>query len=208
MKTSIIAIALLIASASASFAQVSFGGGAHSSLAFTSFARPLNEIYGIGFGGGAHGDVNIIPALALRLSFDYNTFPSDKTKLKAGFVVTDGNGNVTNNYDLEGANITIFGITANAIGKIPTGASVKPYGILGFGLQISSQSDLRFLANGQAFQTLRGAESSTNFVLNFGAGVEFGLGRRTNLFIEGKYALILASGGSSSYVPITVGVSF
>jgi opacity protein-like surface antigen len=208
MKTSIIAIALLIASASASFAQVSFGGGAHSGITFTSFPQAANQMYGIGFGGGVHGDLNILPALGFRFGFDYNTFPSDKTRLKGLFRVTDPNGNPTNDFTVEGANISNFGIMANVLGKIPTGSSVRPYGIVGFGLQILNMSDVNVISNGQTLLTQSGGNSSTNFGLNFGAGVEFGLGRRTNLFIDAKYSLIFTSGGSSSLIPVTLGVSF
>lgn len=208
MKTKLLLLVLLTTSVSTSFAQVSFGGGAHSNLAFTSFAKPLNEFYGIGFGGGAHGDLNILPFLSTRLSVDYNTFPSDKTKLKGQFTVTDRNGNMTNNFIVEGANVSNLGFTANVLGKIPTGSNVKPYGVFGLGLQILSQSDLEVVAEGQTLLTQTGGPSETNFGLNFGAGVEVGLGRRTNLFFEAKYALIFTSGSSSSYIPLTFGVSF
>ncbi len=201
MKTKLFFLVLLTTSVSTSFAQVTFGGGAHSGLAFTSFPQPLTDYYGTGFGFGAHGDLNIIPELALRLNVDYNTFTSDKDKLKARFNLVDA-------VQLTGANVTIFGLTANVHGKLPTSSIVKPYGILGLGLQILSQSDLRATFNGQDAGTLQGAPTTTNFGVNFGSGLEFGLGRRTNLFIEAKYALFFDSGGTSSYIPVTIGVSF
>ncbi len=208
MKNLLAIITMMIAAASASPAQISFGGGAHSGLAFTSFPKPTNEFYAIGFGGGVHGDLNLLPFLSTRVSVDYNLFPSDKTKLKSQFTVRDGNGNVTNNFTVEGANVSILGITANVLGEIPTGSAVQPYGIFGLGLQILNQSDLKVVADGQTLLQQSGGSSDTNFGLNFGAGVQFGLGRRTHLFIESKYALIFTKGETSSYIPVTLGVSF
>lgn len=208
MKKLGLLIATLTFIVGTSVSQVSFGGGAHSNLAFSSFAKPLNEIYGIGFGGGAHGDLNILPQLAVRLSFDYTMFPSDKTRLKQGWIVTDRNGNRTDNFNIEGLNVTAIGIMTNVIGKIPTGSSVVPYGVFGIGLHILSASDLRVVLDGQTLAERRAPDNSTNFGMNFGAGVEFGLSRRTKLFFDAKYSLVFTSGTSTSYIPLTFGVSF
>ena len=188
--------------------QVWFGGGAQSGLAFTSFPEPTNQFFGLGFGGGVHGDVNIMPALSARLNIDYHRFPSDKTKLKETWIVIDQNGNRTNDFSVEGANIGIVGATADLIGRIPTGSAVRPYGLVGAGLQFISMSEQRVLFNGETLAVQRAPDGTTNFGVNVGAGAELALGQRTGLFVQATYTLIFASGGTSSYIPLTFGVSF
>jgi opacity protein-like surface antigen len=206
MKRIALLVVCIAIGVAASTAQVRFGGGAHGGLSFASFPQPVNQFFGVGFGGGAHADMNILPFLGLRLNFDYTTFASDKSKLKEQFSVTDGNGNPVP-FTVEGLHATILGITANAIGKIPTGSSVTPYGLLGMGLHIGSNSDLKIISNGNTLFT-SSSESSTNFGLNFGAGSEFGIGGRSKLFVEAKYVLIFTSGNSTGHIPVTVGVTF
>jgi opacity protein-like surface antigen len=208
MKNFVLALALLAMTVSVSQAQLSFSGGPHGGLTFSSFPEGVKEFYGIGFGGGAHADLNIASFLTTRLNFDYNTFPSDKAKLKTQFRVTDPNGNPTNNFDVVGGNVSIIGVSLNGIGKIPTGSSVTPYGMLGFGLHILNQSELKVNANGNTLLTIPSPSSDTNFGLNFGAGVEFGLGYRTKLFVDVKYVLIFTQNANSLHLPVTVGLSF
>ena len=208
MKRLVLVLVLLAVAASSSPAQLSFGGGAHTNLAFTSFPRPANEFYGLGYGGGVHADLNILPFLSTRLSADYSTFSSDKAKLKGLFTVRDRNGNLTNNFTVEGMNVAVIGVMANVLGKIPTGSAFRPYGLVGFGLQILSNSDLNVVVDGETIPVEKAAATTTNFGLNFGAGVDFALGHRTSLFLESKYTLMFTSGESSSYIPVTVGVSF
>lgn len=208
MEKLLVILALLVASFSVSPAQFSFSGGPHGGLTFSSFPQGVKDFYGIGFGGGAHADLNIASFLTTRLNFDYNTFPSDKTKLKTQFSVTDPNGNPTNNFDVTGGNVSIIGISLNGIGKIPTHSSVTPYGMIGFGLHILNQSELKVTAGGNTLLTIPSPSSDTNFGMNFGAGVEFGLGYRTKLFVDVKYVLIFTQNANSSHLPVTVGFSF
>jgi opacity protein-like surface antigen len=203
-KLILLALCITIGVLSAS-AEVRFGGGAHAGLSFSSFPSQVSEFYGMGFGGGLHGDLRIIEPLALRLNVDYNRFGSDKTKLEGQFSVTDPLGNPVP-FEVDGLDVTAFSITANAIGMIPTGSAVRPYGIVGLGLHFLSTSNLKITASGQTLLD-QSSEGSTEFGLNFGAGTEFLLGS-TRLFVEAKYVLILTEGSSTAHIPVTVGVSF
>lgn len=204
MKHIAIALLLVAVMGGTSNAQLSFGGGAHGGLAFASFPQPLNEYYGVGFGGGANADLNIVRFLTLRMNLDYHSFPSDKAKLKNLFTVTDPNGNPAE-FTVEGANRSIIGITLNAIGKIPTGSPVTPYGLLGFGMHIGSASDLKIVTSGQTFTET--FESATKFGLNFGLGSEFKVGA-AKLSAEVKYVLIFTENQNTAYIPVTLGVTF
>ena len=186
-------------------ADVRFGGGAHGGVSFGSFPQPLNEYYGTGFGGGVHADLNIIEPLALRLNFDYNRFASDKNKLQNQFSVTDPAGNPVP-FEVAGLDATMFGITANAIGRIPTGSVVRPYGIVGLGIHMLSASDLKITSGGQTLLEQSAGDNVTRFGLSFGAGTEFLVGA-TKLFVEAKYVLIMTE-NSTAHIPVTFGVSF
>lgn len=204
MKTIIVALLVVTAGLSAE-ANVRFGGGAHGGLSFSSFPDPIGEFYGMGFGAGAHGDLNIIEPVTVRLNVDYNRFGSDKTKLENQFSVTDPQGNPVP-FEVTGLDATMFSVTANVLGKIPTGSSVRPYGTIGFGLHSLSASNLKITSGGQTLLDQDSGDSSTNFGINFGAGTEFLLGSAT-LFVEAKYVLIFTE-NSSAHIPITLGVAF
>ncbi len=203
-KLTLLALAIGISTMSAK-ADVRFGGGAHGGLSFSSFPDPIGEFYGMGFGGGVHGDLKIIEPLAVRVNLDYNRFGSDKTKLMNQFSVTDPQGNPVP-FEVAGLDATMFGVTANIIGKIPTGSAVRPYGIAGFGIHVLSASDLKITSGGQTLLDQPSGDATTNFGVNFGAGTEFLLGS-TTLFIEAKYVLVFTD-NSSAHIPITFGVSF
>lgn len=199
-KLAVLALLLMMAAASSN-AKIRFGGGVHGGLSSVSFPQPLNEFYGLGFGGGVNADIDVIRYLTLRLNVDYNSFPSDKDRWKDRIA----NG-APLNFTVEGANLSIIGITANAVGKIPTGSAVIPYGVFGLGLHIGSGSDLRVVSGGRTVLTAP-VESTTNFGLNFGAGSEFLVGF-SKLFIEAKYVLIFNGGGNIGHIPVTFGMVF
>lgn len=73
-------------------------------------------------------------------------------------------------------------------------AKMRPYLLGGLGFQ-----------NGKSNAT--GAEGSTEFAYNFGAGVNIGMGR-AKLFIEGRWLSIQTEGESTSLIPLSVGVRF
>jgi hypothetical protein len=69
---------------------------------------------------------------------------------------------------------------------------IQPFVFAGPGM------DLEFGSNGS---------SVTNFDALVGAGVQFDLGNRTNLFIEGKYNFIFATGLTAQDIPVLAGVT-
>jgi len=123
-------------------------------------------------------------------------------------IVIDKNGNLTNDFSVEGANVSIVGAMVDLLGRIPTGSSVRPYGLVGAGLQFLGMTDERVVFNGETLAIQPGPDGSTNFGLSVGAGTELALGQRAGLFVQARYTFIFASGGTSSYVPLTLGVSF
>ena len=60
---------------------------------------------------------------------------------------------------------------------------------------------------GPKLVSLKVVPSETKFTWDFGGGVSFGAGP-ANFFAEIRYVSIQESGGSTKFVPITVGVAF
>ena len=50
--------------------------------------------------------------------------------------------------------------------------------------------------------------SNTNFAINAGGGVLFGVGTSMHAFAEARYIDVMTSGGSTAFIPITVGLMF
>ncbi len=81
---------------------------------------------------------------------------------------------------------------------------IKPYGVLGAGVAISSVSDT--VSFGGVSETVSG--STTDFLLDPGLGLAFVLSPKTELFVQGKVSLDFASGETGVYIPIQVGLNF
>lgn len=78
------------------------------------------------------------------------------------------------------------------------------YGQADAGLTSLSQ-DINLSIGGFSFS---GSGSSTNFSLGFGGGYETPVGDKLNLDVGAAYNIILASGGSASYINIRAGVNY
>lgn len=205
MKRSLFLVMLVVAGVSVSTAQVKFGGGGQAGLAIASFPEPMNNVYGFGYGFGGHANLGLIEAFAVRMNVDYTMFPSDKDYIKNNWLA--GDPNVISESNVSGLNASVIAITLNAIGKVPTGSNVRPYGLFGMGLHITNVSDLKVVHQGRTLLTATGDGNETNFGLNFGMGTEFDLGS-VRMNVEAKYVLMLTENNSSGYFPFTIGVTF
>ena len=94
-----------------------------------------------------------------------------------------------------GANANITGFTGNAVLPFATSYDLGPYVIGGVGYYHESLSG-----------TL-GSGSENHFGFNAGAGINIPLTGFT-AFIEARYNRVSETGGSTAFVPITVGVLF
>lgn len=84
-------------------------------------------------------------------------------------------------------------VTGNVVVTM-AGVGITPYAIGGLGFYHVSSS-------------VTGSTASNDFGFNLGAGVDIPLSGFTT-FIEARYNRVSESGGSASFVPITVGVMF
>jgi opacity protein-like surface antigen len=200
-------------------AQVKFGAGPQLGISFASAPEPADKVYGFGYGFGAHGDVSVSKYFSARLNFDYHIFGASEDEIaKLGWSYQN---QAIQNVSSEGGTVTVIGITASVIGKLPLGGSVTPYAIAGLGYGISNTGDLtiRGVIGNQPLEGTIESDSQSGFSLNFGAGAEFAISKTVSLYGEIKYVLILISeetdaqtgqksGGNVSHLPIMFGMTY
>jgi opacity protein-like surface antigen len=142
----------------------------------------LGDAVGSGFNAGAH--LAFKPAtfpFGVRVEGQFNRFAYEET------LASDGN-------------LQIISGTANAVFGVPAASSAfRPYIIGGIGVYNSKSS----------FETVvgDGSSSDTNFGLNGGAGIEFGLSGLST-FIEARFNTIFTEGSKTNFIPITFGIKF
>lgn len=183
-------------------AQMKFAVGPHLGISFSSFPKPSDQYYGIGFNFGAQAEMELMKNVGIRFGLDYGTFSSDKAK----FGFTNG-GQPVPSSDVSGLGVGILGISFTGLGKLPLKGGVTPYGLFGFGLNMISVSDLVVKVNGQDYTQLKG-DTSTKFGIHFGVGTEYRVARNIGVFGEFKFNLIFTEGSSTSTFPLMFGANF
>lgn len=205
MKRTLLVLALAGLLAAGASAQVSLGWGIHGNYAQLDVASPsISSVYGSGWGGGAHLDVNLM-MISLRFSGDYVTFSPDQDKYRNELARLLGNA--ATGYSIDGGNVNILSVNANAKWSLLPIPVVSPYLTGGIGLAQLSTGDLTVRYNGVPAGGFPKVEGETKTAVNLGAGVDLKLGG-VALFAEAKYTWILTEGSSTKYIPISVGITF
>ena len=124
-------------------------------------------------------NVPLLP-VGFRIDAAYNQF--------GGKVRPNGAGGTSN------VNAKIAGVSGNVVFGIPGAVIISPYLIGGVGYYRVSSS-------------ATGSVASNNVGFNAGAGVKIPL-LVFATFIEARYNRVSESGGSTSFIPVTVGVMF
>ncbi len=164
---------------------------------------PLKDVYGGGYGGGAHVDISFV-TLGIRVSGDYFTFSPDNDKYRAALAALVGSA--ASQFSLDGGRVSIFSGNVNAkMGVLPI-PIISPYLTGGIGLARISADETKVIYQGQPTKSFPSFSSETKTSFNIGAGVDFKLG--VDLFLEVKYTWILTDNQTSTYVPVTIGVTF
>jgi opacity protein-like surface antigen len=83
---------------------------------------------------------------------------------------------------------------------------LSPYLTGGVGVASVSTSDLTIKYQGVPYTAAPGSSSGTKTSLNIGAGVDLNL--ILTIYLEAKYTVIFTEGESSSFVPVSLGVTF
>jgi len=209
MKRLILTVAMMLVLTSMMLAQ-SVHFGAQANFTVSNIPPPdiaggsqLKDAYGLGIGGGAHLDVNLV-AFSFRFSADYIHFAVDEEKFRE--VYRPLFGNAVNQINIDGGALGIYSLSANGKLNILPIPVLTPYITGGIGLAWLNRDEAKTSIAGTPGATVPASSSSGKTMVNIGAGADFSLG--VKLFAEVKYCVIFTEGTNSTYVPITVGITF
>lgn len=105
-----------------------------------------------------------------------------------------------NDFDASGGKTKLAGGLASAIYAFSTGGKARPYLIGGAGL-FNVKASVNVGGN-----TVE--DSETKFAAGGGLGLAFPIGSDSRLFLEGRYVSVFTDTRSTSFIPLTVGVTF
>ncbi len=178
----------VISAAAVVVAALGFASSAHAQV--TSIVKPVRLGVSLGaaiptgdFGSAVKTGYNVTGSLALQPVALPIGFRIDAAFNQFGFKAGGGNANV-------------FSVTGNALANVIPGPALGAYVIGGPGYYHESVSG-----------TVVSGESQNHFGFNVGAGLKIPL-TGFDTFIEARYHRISENGGSTSFVPVTVGILF
>jgi opacity protein-like surface antigen len=166
-------------------------------------SKALKDAYGTGWGGGAHLDLSLM-MFSFRLSGDYMTYALDEDRFRAAYEETFGPA--VSQLNIGGGGLNIFSVTASGKMSLAPLPIVTPYLTGGVGLAWLNLDETTTSIAGVAGRTFPSASQGGKTTLSVGAGADIGIG--IDLFIEARYVWILTDAEKSTYVPVTVGITF
>ena len=177
------------------------GFGVHGDFTLSDLPGPaivgtagLKDAYGPGVGGGAHLDLGFV-GLGLRLSGD---------RFRSSYATVFGPG--ASRLGVDGGRLSIAALRAGA--KVPVFALpvVSPYVTGGVGLAWLSVGETRTLIDGAVVNRFASSRQDARRSVDLGAGVDLKVG--VKLYVEARYVWVLTPGERSTYVPVSLGVTF
>lgn len=188
-----------------------FGFGVHANVTSSNFPGPavnsvssqISNAYGTGLGGGLHMEVNLM-VIRFRLSGDYIHYGIDENKFRDAFRPLFGSAATL--LSINGGGLGIYALSVS--GKMPVLPLpiITPYLTGGLGLAWLNRDQMTTSIAGVQGTTIPSNTQSSKTAVELGAGVDVKIGLR--LFLEVKYAWIFGDGGTSTYVPVSIGVTF
>ncbi len=200
MKKFLWTLAVLMILSAVSMAQVGTPGSPVSWYAGGALSLPTSpQGFSDGWKLGMHGMLgvgkNVAPRLQLVGKLEYHKFNADLALIAPS---VDGGA----------INTLMYGVD----GRLNLGAPIvpiKPYALGGIGI-----ANLKFNEYTTTDTSLATAVALLNTTVtsiskvyfNFGGGVEFAMGPKTSLFVQARYVTIATDGGSTAFIPITLGL--
>jgi opacity protein-like surface antigen len=204
MKRILLLAAFLTIISSSLYAGGPISFGLQATGATLNVPEPLKAVYGFGYGGGAHLDINLPVLFSIRIAADYTTYSPDREKFKT-VLAAQSLGRVASGFETDGGRFNIFSASANGkLSLLPT-PIISPYITAGAGIASVSNSDLTIRYQGTDLGTVA-SDSQTKAAINFGAGIDLTI--VVTLYLEAKYTIIFTNGESSSFVPVSLGITF
>ncbi|WP_275830184.1 hypothetical protein [Roseisolibacter sp. H3M3-2] len=168
----------------------------------------INSYYETGYGAGAQlGWDPASSPLGLRVNAMWN-------RLNGRDLQNATINNVRYQADLNNADL--YSVFGDAKLRLPfgrfLGATSGLYAVGGAGVTyFRNYTDFSNVTgiqpNNQNVVRTFNPEDKTQFALNGGGGLSFGVGA-VSLFVEGRYVRVFTSGARTDYVPVTIGLTF
>lgn len=167
----------------------------------------INDFYEAGYGAGLQlgWDPTTSP-LGLRVNANWNRFNGrDIANQRIGGL----------NYNVDLPNSDLYSAFADAKLRLPfgrfLGATSGLYAVGGGGVSYfrnyaTFTNTTGINTGGNAVNTFN-AEDATQFALNGGGGVSWGIGN-VSLFVEGRYVRVFTEGPRTDFIPVSIGLTF
>jgi hypothetical protein len=211
MRTGALLIVLSSFSSLAMALGPSFAFGVHANFTNSNFPGPsvsgvnqqISNSYGIGWGGGVHVDANLM-VFSFRLTGDYIHYSIDEGKFRDSFRPLFGSA--VDQMSIGGGGLGIVAVAVN--GKMPVLPLpvITPYLTGGIGLAWVNRDEVTTTITGFPGNKFPSSAQSGKTSVDVGLGVDLRLG--ITLFVEVKYAWIFTDVSTSTYVPVSIGVTF
>ncbi len=184
--------------------------GVHGNFTLSNLPGPavvgtksIKDAYGTGWGGGAHVDLSFL-VFSFRLSGDYLTYALDADRFRKSYEETFGAA--VSQISIDGGGLRILSVSANGKLQLTPLPVVSPYVTGGAGLAWLTLDETTTSIAGVRGRTFPSGSQSAKSTFNLGAGADISIG--IDLFVEVRHVWILTDGETSTYVPVTVGLTF
>ena len=184
--------------------------GAHGNFTLSSIPPPdiaggssIKDAYGLGLGAGAHLDISLI-AFSFRLSADYIHYSVDVDKFREAYRPLFGNA--VSQMSIDGGGLGIYSLSLNSKMSILPIPILTPYLTAGIGLAWLNRDEAKTSIAGIGGATIPSSSTHGETLICGGVGADLSLGIK--LYAEVKYCLIFTEGTNSTYIPITIGITF
>ena len=194
MKKVLLTVAAVLVMSSLAMAQlpsspVSFYGG--GALSVPSGPSSFSDSWKTGYHGFVGVGFDVAPKFKVVAKIEHHNFSSD-------FGLTNLDGG---NYK-----VWMYGPEAHLSLGAPM-VPIQPF--LSGGIGMASVSFDKFTGTDPlvaALNTANSGASSTNFYYSIGGGLQFSIAPNASLFVQARYASISGDGGSTSFMPISIGL--
>ena len=177
--TLFVSIILLVFFTSDSHSQTGFIGSVSTGISIPT--GNLSNSYSAGFNLSGNGGYIFNKNLGARGDLSFNSFG-------------------LNLPGYTGGAFHIVSLKADLLaGKFDKLSSIMPYGVVGIGLYMLSESDYTY----QGFTN--SVPSETDFGMGLGGGAAYKVSHNISIFGEVQYNVVFTSGSSTTYIPFRVG---
>ena len=174
----------------------------NSGISFPAGPDEFSDYWKMGFNLGGGIGYPLTPNFVLIGYFDFNSFKFDDDAFLEDYGL-GGSG-----LSVSGGEASVITLSGNLKINLQTSSSqARPYLIGGIGLFKLSVSDMTIYDRFGGFAKTEG-DSETAFSVLLGAGIDFAVGERMDLFFEGKYAIGFTEDESTQVLPIKLGLKF